>query len=59
MAKTDKNDTFETLVSGPKCSGPKSIGPKLFQAEVFLLGRSRHRAKVFSGPKYFPGRNVL
>ena len=48
-----KNDTFEILVPGPKCSGPK-----LFRAKVFL-GRSIHRAKVFSGPKYSPGRSIL
>ena len=42
-----KNDTFESLVPGPKCSGPKSIGPKLFP------GRSCF------GPKLFPGRSCF
>ena len=52
-----KNDTFESLVPGPKFSGPKSIGPKYFRAEVYK------RAEVFSGPKLFraevsPGRSI-
>ena len=42
-----KNDTFESLVPGPKFSGPKSIGPKYFRGEVYK------RAEVFSGPKLF------
>ena len=52
-----KNDNFESLVFGPKCTGPKSIGPKYFravvvsEAEVFL-GRSISGPKFF-GPKYF------
>ena len=51
-----KNDTFESLVPGPRCSGPKSIGPKYFRAEVFS-GPKLFRAEVFpgrniSGPKY-------
>ena len=37
-----KNDTFESLVPGPKCSGPK-----YFRAKVYK------RAEVFYGPKYF------
>ena len=53
-----KNDTFESLVFGPKCAGPKSIGPK------YAPGRSMHRAKVFTGPKFsrakvFPGRSCF
>ena len=47
-----KNDTFESLVPGPKFSGPKSIGPKYFRAEVYK------RAEVFSGPKLFPGQSI-
>jgi hypothetical protein len=50
-----KNDTFETLVPGLKCSGPK-----LFRAEVFL-GRRRDQAKVFPGsePKCALGQNMF
>ena len=51
-----KNDTFESLVPGPKCSGPKSIGPKYFRAEV-VSGRSisgpKYSGPKYSGPKYF------
>ena len=42
-----KNDTFESLVPGPKCSGPK-----YFRAEVYKW------AEVFSGPKYSPGQSI-
>jgi hypothetical protein len=42
-----KNDTFESLVPGPKCSGPKCSGPK-------SIG-----PKYISGPKYSPGRSCF
>ena len=58
-----KNDTFESLVLGPKCSGPKSIGPKYFRAEVYkraevVSGRSISRPIYISGPKYSLGQSI-
>ena len=59
-----KNDTFESLVHGPKCSGPKSVGPNLFPGQSisrlkYFLGRSIQWAKVFSGSKLFLGRSCF
>ena len=47
-----KNDTFESLVPGPKFSGPKSIGSKYFRADLYKW------AELFSGPKLFPGQSI-
>ena len=62
-SKIMKNDSFEILVFGPKCTGQKYIGPKYFRAEVFpgrsILGPKYFRAEVFSGPKYSPGQSVF
>ena len=62
-SKIMKNDSFEILVFGPKCTGLKYIGPKYFRAEVFpgrsILGPKYFRAEVFSGPKYSPGQSVF
>ena len=62
-----KNDTFEALVPGLKCSGPKSIEPKLFPGQSILwveffsglkcaLGPSIVRAEVSVGPKLSLGQ---
>ena len=53
-----KNDTFESLVPGPKCSGPKSVGPKLFPGRS-ISGPKYFRAEVFSGPKCSLGRSCF
>ena len=53
-----KNDTFESLVPGPKCSRPK-----YFWAEAYKWAKVNKRAEIFSGPKLFraevfPGRSI-
>ena len=65
-----KNDTFESLVPGPKCSGPKYFraevykwaevfsGPKLFPGRSCFWAKVYKRAEVFSGPKLFPGQSI-